>query len=197
MSPGISFDISKKIIDIVGARLEDTVQETIMKAIAEMSHTYFPKVRPNYENDNLDVSQIIIPPVRLFQLRNFLNKPDAEFTCPEQAILLELMLLRTQNILAILGTGTGKTFTILLQAVLQKEMITIVILPLSTLHDDLKRRSLELRVPCSRWAPHGKFNENAQIISVSIEHLGFSEFIMYVFFFFLFFFLELKVFTPP
>jgi superfamily II DNA helicase RecQ len=180
LSSVASVDISNRIIDVVGARLEDTVQETVMKAIAEMSHTYFPKVRPNFDNDNLDISQIIIPPVRLHQLRTFLNNPVAHFTCPEQAVLLELMLLRTQSILAILGTGTGKTFAILMQAVLQKELVTIVVLPLSTLHDDLKRRALELQVPYSRWSPTGKFNANAQVISVSIEHLGFSEFVVYV-----------------
>lgn len=173
-------NVSNKIIDIVGTRLEDMVQETVMKAIAEMSHIYFPKVQPNIENDQLDLTQIVISPVRLQQLRTFLNNPTAQFTCPEQAILLELMLLRTQSILAILGTGLGKTFIVLLQAMIQKELITIVVLPLSTLHDDLKRRAAKLRVPYSRWVPRGKFNVNVQVISVSIEHLGFKDFLQYV-----------------
>jgi len=84
--------LSHKIIDVVGGRLEDMVQETIMKAMAEMSHTYFPKVKPNLNNNTLDISTIIIQPSRLLQLRAFLKNPSAQFTCPEQAILLELML---------------------------------------------------------------------------------------------------------
>ena len=175
-----TLNLSNKIIDIVGAKLEETVQETIMKAIAEMTHTYFPKVPPNPESNKLDISQIIIPPVRLQQLRSFLNNPTAQFTCPEQAGVLELMLSRTKSVLAILGTGTGKTFLILMQSSLQPELITIVVLPLSTLHDDLKRRARDLKVSYGRWLPNGKFNENVQVISVSIEHLGFPDFIKYV-----------------
>jgi superfamily II DNA helicase RecQ len=169
--------VSNKIIDVVGSRLEDLVQETVMKAIAEMSYMYFPKVTPVINTNQLDISNIVVPPLRLQQLRNFLKNNTAQFTCPEQAALLELMIQRTHSILAILGTGTGKTFIILLQAALQKRLVTIVILPLSTLHDDLKRRSGQLGVLYSRWTPNGKFNENVQVISVSIEHLGFPDFV--------------------
>jgi hypothetical protein len=170
-------DVSNKILDIVGTRLEETVQETVMKAIAEMAHSYFPKVKVDMDDNTLDLSQIYVPPVRLHQLRLLLNKTTAQFTCPEQAALLELMVLRTQSTLAILGTGFGKTFVVLLQATIQKELVTIVVLPLSTLHDDLKRRALELQVSCSKWSPNGKYNMNVQVISVSIEHLGFPDFV--------------------
>ena len=34
--------ISNNITNVVGARLEDQVQETVMKALAEMAHMYFP-----------------------------------------------------------------------------------------------------------------------------------------------------------
>lgn len=160
------------------------VQETVMKAMAEMAHRLIPKVAPNLINDTLDISEILVPPFRLHQLRIFLNNPNAQFTCPEQAVLLELMLQRTHSILAVLGTGTGKTLAILLQASLQKDLVTIVVLPLSTLHDDLKRRAQDLKVPFSRWSPRGKFNENVKVISVSIEHLGVPAFVEYVFFHF-------------
>lgn len=176
--------MSKDIIDVIGPHLEERLQETVMKAMAEMSHTYFPKVVPNLHNDTFDISKIIVPPYRLYQLRSFLKKPNAQFTCPEQAVLLELMIQRTRSVLAILGTGFGKTFIILMQAWIQKELVTIVILPLSSLHDDLKRRASELGVSYSRWAPNGKFNENVQVLSVSIEHLGFPDFVKYVLFLF-------------
>lgn len=168
----------------MGPSLEERLQETVMKGMAEMSHTYFPKVVANVVNDSLDISKITLPPYRLHQLRSFLVNPNAQFTCPEQAALLELMIQRTRSVLGILGTGFGKTFIILMQAWLQKQLVTIVILPLSSLHDDLKRRAGELKVSYSRWAPNGKFNENVQVLSVSIEHLGFPEFVKYVLFYF-------------
>jgi hypothetical protein len=172
--------ITNKIIDVVGARLEDLVQETIMKATAEMAYKYFPKVSPSHNKDTLDISNILIPTSRLQQLRSFLVKPMAQFSCPEQAALVELMIQRNLSVLAVLGTGTGKTLAILFQASLQKNLVTIVVLPLSSLHDDLKRRAALMKVPYSRWAPFGKFNPSVQVISVSIEHLGFDEFLRYV-----------------
>ena len=151
-----------------------------MKAIAELSQTYFPKVEGTVDTHKLDISLIVIPPVRLQQLRSFLNNPSAQFTCPEQAVLLEVMVRRTQSVLGVLGTGFGKTFIILMQAWLQKPLVTIVVLPLSTLHDDLKRRANDLKVSYSRWSPKGKYNPDVNVISVSIEHLGFPEFIRFM-----------------
>lgn len=160
------------------------VHETVMKAMAEMSHTYFPKVVPNLSNDMLDLSDVAIPPTRLQDLCNFLKKPDTNFSCPEQAIFLELMLQRTRSVLAILGTGSGKTLVVLMQAKLQQHLVTIVVLPLSTLHDDLRRRATSLGVSYSRWSPNGKTNTDVSLMSVSIEHLGFPLFIKYIIFLF-------------
>lgn len=162
---------------MVGSRLEAMVQETVMNALAEMSHTYFPKVVPSLENDALDLSKITVPPYRRQQLRDFLNNPSAEFSCQEQAVLLELMMRREQSVLAVLGTGSGKTMIVLMQAKLQERLVTIVILPLSSLHGDLKRRASALGVSYSEWRPRGKFNRDVNVISVSIEHLGFDEFV--------------------
>lgn len=153
------------------------VQETVMNALAEMSHTYFPKVVPNQDNDSLDLSTITVPPYRRQQLRDFLNNPSAEFSCPEQAILLEMMMRREQSVLAVLGTGSGKTLVVLMQAKLHKNLVTVVILPLSSLHGDFKRRAAALGVSYSEWKPRGKFNRDVNVISVSIEHLGFDEFV--------------------
>ena len=153
------------------------VHETVMNSMAELSRVYFPKIVPNLASDSFDTSEIVVPPSRLQELRAFLNDPNAKFSCPEQAVLLEMMMRRTHSVLAILSTGSGKTLVILMQASLQKHLVTIVVLPLSSLHDDLKRRALQLRVSYSRWQPNGKFNPDVNLISVSIEHLGFHDFI--------------------
>lgn len=164
-----------------------------MKAMAEMSHTYFPKVLPNILDNTLDLSEIIISPHRLSQLRSFLRDPSASFKCPEQAALLELMIRREQSVLAVLGTGTGKTMIVLLQAKLQPDLTTLVILPLSSLHDDLKRRCIDLGVSYSRWQPNGKFNPDVNLISVSIEHLGFQDFQKFVLSCFIFIFYNVNI----
>lgn len=169
--------IGNRLTDQVVPKIEGVVQETVMKAMAEMSLAYFPKIVPNHTTDLLETSQIVIPPSRLRELQTFLNNPSAQFSCHEQVVLLELMMRRTQSVLAILGTGSGKTLIVLMQAKLQKNLVSIVILPLSSLHDDFKRRADTLGVSCSRWKPRGKFNADVNVITVSIEHLGFPEFV--------------------
>jgi hypothetical protein len=64
-----------------------------------------------------------------------------------------------------------------MQAKLSKDLVMILILLLSALHDNFSRRALELDVSYSRWDPQGKFNPDVNVISVSIEHLGFSDFV--------------------
>ncbi|KAF8797332.1 hypothetical protein BYT27DRAFT_7219268, partial [Phlegmacium glaucopus] len=117
--------LSNQIIDIVGGRLEDMLQEKLMNSMAELSHAHFPKIVPNLLNDTLDISTITIPSSRRKQLCEFTKNPSAQFSCPEQVALLELMILRSQSVLAVLGTGTGKTFIVLMQAGLQQHLVTI------------------------------------------------------------------------
>ena len=174
-SPAI-YSINDCITDIVGVRLHGTIQETIMDAMAKMVYKYFPKNPPSIVNNTLDISEILIPPSWLMELRSFLNKPGAHFSCPEQAILLEMMISQRHSVLAVLGMGSRKTMMILFQAKLQKSLLTVIVLPLSSLHKDLKRRASEMSILYAKWSPKGKYNPNVTIISVSIEHLGFSEF---------------------
>lgn len=146
--------------------------------MAEIVAAYFPKPRPPLDDNTLRaVSDTSPHPSLLQSLRTFLNNPNARFTCPEQAVLLELMVQGKQSILGILGTGTGKTTIIMLHAKLYgKGRITIVVLPLSGLRYDLERRARGFCVSISQWNPSGTFNEDASIIYVSIEHLGFEKF---------------------
>ena len=110
-SPAIS-SINDCITDVVGARLHGTIQETVMDTMAKMAYKYFPKNPPSIVNNTLDISEIFIPPSQLMKLRSFLNKPGAHFSCPEQAILLEMMISWHHSILAVLGTGSRKTDTL-------------------------------------------------------------------------------------
>lgn len=146
--------------------------------MAEIVAAYFPKPRPPLDDNTLRaVSDTSPHPSLLQSLRTFLNNPNARFTCPEQAVLLELMVQGKQSILGILGTGTGKTTIIMLHAQLYGNgRITIVVLPLSGLRYDLERRARGFYVSISQWNPSGTFNEDANIIYVSIEHLGFEKF---------------------
>jgi superfamily II DNA or RNA helicase len=153
-----------------------------MDSMAEVVSVYFPKPRPPLDDNHLrPVSDISVHPSRLADLRTFLNDKRANFSCPEQALLLELMVQAKQSVLAILGTSSGKTMILMMYAKMySRGRVTVVVLPVSGLHADFERRVKGYSMSVSRWAPNGKFNGNVNIVYVSIEHIGFDGFKEYV-----------------
>jgi len=151
--------------------------------MADVLARYFPKPpRPLDDNHLRPVSDISPHPSRLQSLRDFLRDPNAQFSCPEQAILLELMCQGKESVLGILGTGKGKTMVVLLYAHMYAQRgVTVVVLPLSSLHDDFARRARERGVRAAQWSPTGKHNADVQIVYVSIEHMTFHGFQRYEF----------------
>ena len=143
---------------------------------------YWPAPTPNYAAHELrEVADIQPHPSRLLQLRQVLNDPEAGFTCYEQAVLLEKMLLRNTNILAIMRCGSGKTFMAMVAAKIDYlEGLTVFILPHSGLHQDFMRRAGNLDLVCSKWEPNGNFNTNAQAIWAAVEHVDFDKFMQCV-----------------
>jgi hypothetical protein len=84
-------------------------------------------------------------------------------------------------LLAILPAGAGKTFLVMMQAKMyHSHLMTMMVLPLSGLHQDLERRARQHEVSIARWMPGEKFNSDVMMIFVSVEHAGFEEFLMYV-----------------
>lgn len=151
--------------------------DTINDAIAECSTIYFPKAPVSFDSANLrPVSDIAVHPSRLRDLRKFLGDPKAKFTTPEQGVLLEHALAGRDNILGILGTAFGKTTLIMMMSKMYAQgRVTVVVLPLSALHDDLDRRANAHGLRVSRWSPQ-EFNPNVNIITVAVEYLAHSQF---------------------
>lgn len=162
--------------------LEDRVKETILDSLADVIARILPKApRPLDENNLRPVSDIEPHPSRLRSLREFMRRPDAHFTCPEQAVLFELMCRGCQSVLGVLGTGKGKTSLVFLYAhVFGNRGVTVVILPLSSLQGEYKRRAQALGVSSATWTPAAKHNPDVKLLCVSIEHLSFQDFREYV-----------------
>ncbi|KAH9477263.1 ATP-dependent DNA helicase tlh1 [Psilocybe cubensis] len=181
---GIVHDVSSleriarsAMLEITGS-LEDRVKETILDSMAVVMAQILPKTpRPLNENNLRPVADIDPHPSRLRSLRQFLKRPAANFSCPEQALLLELMCRGQQSVLGILGTGKGKTMLVFLYAYLFGSCgITVVILPLSSLRIEYSRRAQELDISSSIWTPTAKHNLDVQLLCVSIEHVNFHDF---------------------
>ena len=107
-------------------------------------------------------------------LKEFLNNPLAQFRIEEQELLLKAILLKVPYILGILPTSSGKSLTYLLTCSLNISKITIVIVPLVGLKNDLIKRAKEFNIPCSIYEDNYKFNN---LTLISIESIITSNFI--------------------
>ena len=101
-------------------------------------------------------------------LKEFLNNPLAQFRIEEQELLLKAILLKVPYILGILPTSSGKSLTYLLTCSLNISKITIVIVPLVGLKNDLIKRAKEFNIPCSIYEDNYKFNNLTLILIKSI-----------------------------
>ena len=118
-------------------------------------------------------------PSLLRELRTFLSDPNTTFKTPEQAEALEVSINRTEHLLLIGPTAMGKSLVYMLPATsvhYDRNLVTIVILPLSSLHADFQRRCHQLNIPSSRWLPPPSVPSNTSIVYVSPEHTQTSVF---------------------
>ncbi|KAF8160065.1 P-loop containing nucleoside triphosphate hydrolase protein [Crassisporium funariophilum] len=176
--PVLISNITAGVIREVRGALETRIQETIYESMADILAKFWPKPpRPLDDNNLRPVSDIAPHPSRLQALCQFLRNPNAQFSCPEQAILLELMCQGKESVLGLLGTGKGKTMAILLYTYMYGHKgQMVVVLPLSSLHDDFARRAGERGIRTARWVPSRSHDQAASIIYVAVEYLGSKSF---------------------
>ncbi|KAJ7177273.1 P-loop containing nucleoside triphosphate hydrolase protein [Mycena crocata] len=138
---------------------------------------FFPDVAPVYgPHDLRPISDIEPHPSRPFDFDRALNKT-FQFSVPEQAILLEKMVARESNVLAIMRCGSGKTWIAMMAAKLYSAgQKTLFILPHSGLHYDFHRRATEMGISCAAWKPNGAYNPDVLILYVAVEYLEFETF---------------------
>ena len=155
------------------------ISATLTNIMADLTNRYFPPPPPLRPSEALrQRSMVLVHPQRILDLRIFLGDPNASFRHPEQAELVEKMQSRQNHLLAILPCGIGKTFMVLFQAkIYDYDKVTILLLPLSGLHADFRRRADQCSVSYSEWLPDGHFNPNVSVIYVSIEHASFDTFV--------------------
>lgn len=119
-------------------------------------------------------------PSMLATLRSHLSDPNATFKTPEQAEALEVAINRQEHLLVVIGTGGGKSLLYMLPAaVFDRALVTLVLLPLSSLHMDFARRCREANIPNSRWEPNLVNQPMTSIVYVSPEHAQMKEFVDY------------------
>lgn len=155
------------------------IRATTTESMAEASRIYFPPPPPPSGSNALrPLSDIVVHPSRLEKFRAFLGKTTAQWSCPEQGVLLEHLIQGKENILGILGTAAGKTTLIMFLAhEFACGNTIVVVLPLAALHSDFHRRAKDFNLSVSKWKIGGYFNPHANIVTASIEDLKQDDFI--------------------
>lgn len=103
-------------------------------------------------------------------LRKFRGDKTARFKSPEQGKALQLVLDGKKDVLAILPTGGGKSLLFFLPTMLEREMTTVVIVPLIAVMDDLGDRCVNEGISWAIWDPDDRIQERCNILFVAVEH---------------------------
>jgi hypothetical protein len=132
-----------------------SISASVTESMAEMSRLYFPPP-PRPHTALHRVSNIEVHPSRLTDFRTFIGDPNAQWTCPEQAVFVEHLVLGKENVLGILGTGFGKTTILMFVAkTYGLGRCTLVVMPLASLHEDFHDRARQYRLKADRWRSSG------------------------------------------
>ncbi len=105
-------------------------------------------------------------------------KPEAEFRGNQRAII-EAIVRGEERVLAIMPTGSGKSLLFMLPAFCGVGGVTIVVVPLIALKQDLRRRCQEAGIDCQEWS-HGRPPDSARIVLVTPESAIGDDFTRFV-----------------
>lgn len=86
----------------------------------------------------------------LAHLRMMLRTPDATFRGQQEAVI-QAIVRGVHPILYVEGTGAGKTMAAVLPAYCSTEGISVVVVPLLSLRDDILERCERMQIPAGYW----------------------------------------------
>ncbi|KAK0831221.1 hypothetical protein LTS02_018274, partial [Friedmanniomyces endolithicus] len=95
----------------------------------------------------------------------------------EQREALVRIMSWTEQVVAVLPTGAGKSLLFMLPCTLPDARITVLVVPLVALYGDMLRRIREMRIEHLEWQP-GE-NREAALVLVSAEAVSTKDFMKY------------------
>jgi superfamily II DNA helicase RecQ len=110
-------------------------------------------------------------------LRKLYQNEEIQWKSAEQEQALTVIMSWTEQVVAILPTGAGKTALVMVPCTLPDAGITVLVLPLVSLRGDLLRRIQELGIDHLEWLP-GERRE-ASLVLISVEAASTKDFLKY------------------
>ncbi|KAI7188222.1 hypothetical protein KC363_g5596 [Hortaea werneckii] len=110
-------------------------------------------------------------------LMKLYGNKEVDWKSREQERALTTIMSWTEQVVAILPTGAGKSLLFMLPCTLPNARTAILIVPLVSLHGDMLRRVREMKIDHLEWQP-GESRE-AALILVSAEAVSSKDFMKY------------------
>jgi superfamily II DNA helicase RecQ len=110
-------------------------------------------------------------------VKKLYGNEEAGWKSTEQEQALTTIMSWTEQVVAILPTGAGKSLLFMLPCTLPNAGITVLVVPLVSLHGDMLRRVKEMSIDYLEWRP-GESRE-AALVLVSAEAASSKDFIKY------------------
>ncbi|KAK0773172.1 hypothetical protein LTR75_017205 [Friedmanniomyces endolithicus] len=117
------------------------------------------------------------PEALLDAARKLYGNPRMAWKSPEQEEAMTTIMSWTEQVVAVLPTGAGKSLLFMLPPTLSDAGITVLVVPLVALRGDLLRRPREMSIDHLEWLP-GERGE-AGLILVTAEAASSKDFVKY------------------
>ncbi|KAF8808340.1 P-loop containing nucleoside triphosphate hydrolase protein [Phlegmacium glaucopus] len=133
----------------------------------------------------IDVRTVKIDPARYQELYRVVG-PKASFLSKEQAAAVELTAQRQHDLFVVLGTGGGKSLVFMAAAAnaqeIKQRLITVVVVPLKALLEDLCQRMDEKNIIYSKWTSSSPEvpGPNVRCVLVTVEGAATSPFMTFL-----------------
>lgn len=109
--------------------------------------------------------------------RKLFNQNKLKWKSAEQEQTMTMIMSWTEQVVAVLPTGAGKSLLFMLPCTLPDAGVTILVVPLVSLRADLLRRLRELRIDHIEWLP-GETRDSSLVL-VTAEAASTKDFIKY------------------
>jgi hypothetical protein len=144
--------------------LEMSVSATVAESAAvtpalAIPQLVFPPQIPSTFSSSVNV---------LAHLQEFFQDPNAEFTCPAQQQLLEATCSRVDNVVAIIGTGKGKSLAFELPPMYEDKR-TVVVHAYRSMTAESERRAHDKQLKWHHWTASDTDVEDARLIILAVE----------------------------
>jgi superfamily II DNA helicase RecQ len=94
--------------------------------------------------------------------------------------MVEMALERREHFVVVLPTGGGKSLSWLIPAKMERDTVTVVVVPYKSLLQQHMQNAQSFGIACCQWTAKGNYTNGSKILFLAAESVGCLTFIKYV-----------------